>query len=222
MFAFQNNQRSGQKNRNRKMSKSPNKQPGSDRAMPKKKKKSPKRNYRQLIISLLVGLALIAFILPDLLPLFSGGSGGRSSIPPNPNSNTSSTMPEPSFTKEGELSIISNTTGEIIKKIDIEKADNDMERAFGMMYRKSMQDTRGMLFLFEEPKPQSFWMKNTYIPLDIIYIDENKKITTIHPNATPLSESSLPSKGNAQFVLEVRGGFCQDYGVQVGDSIDWN
>ena len=187
----------------------------------KKKKKSPNRNSRQVIISVLVGLALIAFILPDLMPLITG-SGRGGAIPPNtaPNSNPS-TMPEPAFTKEGTLSLISGETGEVIKQIDIEKAENNQERTIGMMFRRSMPDSQGMLFLFEQSKPQSFWMKNTLIPLDIIFIDENKKITTIHPNATPQSETSLPSNGNAQYVLEVRGGFCQDYGVQIGDLIDW-
>ena len=190
----------------------------------KKKKKSPKRNYRQIAISVLVVLALIAFILPDMLPLFTGGSVRGIPTPvtaPNSGDNPSSTMPEPTFTKEGTLSIISSETGTTIKQIDIEKAENDQERAIGMMFRKTMPDSQGMLFLFDESKPQSFWMKNTFIPLDIIFIDENKKITTIHPNASPQSETSLPSNGNAQYVLEVRGGFCQDYGVKVGDCLNW-
>ena len=188
----------------------------------KKKKKKPKRNYRQLIITILISLALIAFILPDILPLFMGNSqGGTSARNVAPNSNPPATMPEPTFTKEGTLSLLSGETGEAIKQIDIEKAENDQERALGMMFRKSMPDNQGMLFLFDQSAPQSFWMKNTLIPLDIIYIDENKKINTIHPNATPKSEASLPSNGNAQYVLEVRGGFCQDHGVKVGDIVDW-
>lgn len=207
------------------MAKTSDKKSNSNTAPQKNKRKSPKRNYRQLVISTLVGLALIAFILPDILPLLTGGSSNRAggTIPPSSNSDSPppSTMPEPSFTKEGELSIIKSETGETIKHIDIEKADNDMERAFGMMYRKSVSDSQGMLFLFEQSKPQSFWMKNTLIPLDIIYIDEDHKITTIYPNTTPLSESSLPSNGSAKYVLEVRGGFCQDYGVKIGDSIEW-
>ncbi len=200
----------------------PTKSNKTSNAPQKKKKKAPKKNYRQLIISVLIGLALIAFILPDILPLFMGNSRGDVSSPITaPNSNPPATMPEPTFTKEGTLSLISSETGEAIKQIDIEKAENDQERAIGMMFRKSMGDTQGMLFLFDEIKPQSFWMKNTFIPLDIIFIDENKKINTIHPNATPHSETSLPSNGNAQFVLEVRGGFCQDYGVKVGDIVEW-
>ncbi|HFA49430.1 MAG TPA: DUF192 domain-containing protein [Bacteroidetes bacterium] len=192
----------------------------SSNAPKKRKKKASKRNYRQIIISLLVGLALVAFILPDIMPLFRGGAN-RGYVPSNNATNTNNAMPEPTFTKEGELTLISGETGEPIKKIDIEKADNDAERAFGMMFRKSSTDNQGMLFLFDNSEPQSFWMKNTLIPLDIIYIDENKKITTIYPNTTPLSETSLPSNGNAKYVLETRGGFCEEYGVKVGDIVDW-
>ncbi len=185
----------------------------------KKRRKSTKKNYRQTIITVLMALALIAFVLPDLLPLFTGSSRARAIS--TDTSSKSADMPEPTFTKEGELSLISGETGEIIKRLDIEKADNDMERNFGMMYRKSMPDTQGMLFLFDESKQQSFWMKNTLIPLDIIFIDEEKKINTIHENTTPLSLESLPSDGDAKYVLEVRGGFCQQYGVKVGDMIEW-
>ncbi len=187
----------------------------------KKKRKSTKKNYRQTIITVLMALALIAFVLPDLLPLFTGGSGTRTTST-NSNSNSNSAdMAEPTFTKEGELSLISSETGETIKRLDIEKADNDMERNFGMMFRKSMPDTQGMLFLFDKAKQQSFWMKNTLIPLDILFIDENRKINTIHANATPLSLQSLPSNGDAKYVLEVRGGFCQQYEVNIGDMIEW-
>ncbi|HHM21475.1 MAG TPA: DUF192 domain-containing protein [Bacteroidetes bacterium] len=184
----------------------------------------PRGNNRQLIMTILIGLAIIAFVLPDIMPLFSGGGNRRvvpSGIADGRPTNPSTPMPEPTFTKERELSIISSKTGKVIRRIDIEKAENDQERTIGMMFRKSMPDTRGMLFLFDRPAPQSFWMKNTLIPLDIIFIDENKKITTIHPYATPRSESPLPSNGDAQYVLEVRGGFCNDYGINIGDIVEW-
>lgn len=202
------------------MAKSSNKKTTSS-PQKKKKKKAPKRNYKQLVISTLIILAIIAFILPDIMPLFTGGGGARRAAPSNNNTQPSTAMVEPTFTKEGELSLISNETGEVIKKLDIEKAENDQERAIGMMFRKSMPDSRGMLFLFDEAKPQSFWMKNTLIPLDIIYVDENRVINTIHSNTIPHSETSLPSNGNAKYVLEVRGGFCQDFGVKVGDQLEW-
>ena len=106
-------------------------------------------------------------------------------------------------------------------KIDIEKADNDMERQFGLMYRRTMEDTQGMLFLFDESTPQGFWMKNTYIPLDIMFVDENNVITTIHENTTPMSDKTVASKGNAKYVVEVNGGFSKKYGIKEGDRISW-
>ena len=181
------------------------------------KKKKSKTNWRQIIIVSAVAIGLLAFLLPNILPLFTGGGP---SVSPVTTGNTKK-MPEPMFQKEGELAFVSSESGQPIQKIDIEKADNDMERQFGLMFRKSMQDTQGMLFLFDESEPQNFWMKNTLIPLDIMFVDENLKITTIHENTKPLSEKGLPSDGNAKYVVEVNGGFAKKYGVKVGDKISW-
>lgn len=181
------------------------------------KKKKTKTNWRQIIIVGVMVLALLGLVLPNILPLFTG-SGPAS---PPLTSNPTEKMPEPMFQKEGELAFISAETGQPIQKIDIEKADNDMERQFGLMFRKSMQETQGMLFLFDKSEQQSFWMKNTLIPLDIMFVDENLTITTIHENTKPLSEAGLPSKGNAKYVVEVIGGFAQKHGVKVGDKVSW-
>lgn len=89
------------------------------------------------------------------------------------------------------------------------------------MYRRNMSDTQGMLFIMDVAAPQSFWMRNTYIPLDIIFVDENNTILNIHQNARPRSESPLPSEGNAKYVVEVIGGFTQAYGIKPGDKIQW-
>lgn len=190
---------------------------------PKKRKKKKRTINKQTIISVLIILAVIAFVLPDLMPFFMPSESKRpktsttSNLPTNP----TSPPPEPVFTKENELSIISGENGQSIKSIDVEVADDEAQRAQGLMYRRSMKDEQGMLFLFDRPAPQSFWMRNTYIPLDIIYVDENKKIITIHENTTPLSEISLPSNGDAQYVLEVNGGWCRRYGVKIGDVLEW-
>lgn len=131
---------------------------------------------------------------------------------------TSSKMP-PGFTQEGSLRFVRKGSGEVIRQIDIEIADNDTERSKGLMYRSSMPDSVGMLFIFEVSEPQSFWMKNTLVPLDIIYVDENKQIVTIQANTKPLSEEPIPSYRSAQYVVEVVAGFCQRYGIKEGDSI---
>jgi uncharacterized membrane protein (UPF0127 family) len=123
------------------------------------------------------------------------------------------------FTKEGELYILSKVNSDTLRTIDIELATNDTERAKGLMDRKSMTDTQGMLFIFPHAQEQSFWMKNTYISLDIIYVDDHKGIVSVQKYTTPLSEESLPSFQKAQYVLEVNAGFCDKYHIAYGDKI---
>lgn len=125
----------------------------------------------------------------------------------------------PAFKKEGVLSFISKEKGDTIRTIDIEIAETDEERARGLMDRKSMADSQGMLFIFSEPEEQSFWMKNTYISLDIMYVDEKMEIVSIQKYATPLSEESLPSFKKAQYVVEVNAGFSDRNKIKYGDRI---
>jgi uncharacterized membrane protein (UPF0127 family) len=126
---------------------------------------------------------------------------------------------EPRFTKEGELTFLSKTGKKKILHIDIEIAGNDYEREKGLMYRHSLPDNAGMLFIFEQSGPVSFWMRNTYIPLDIIFADENRQIVTIQKNTKPLSYAQIPSKRNSKYVVEVNAGFCDKYGIVIGDFI---
>jgi len=126
---------------------------------------------------------------------------------------------EPQFTKEGVLSFLEHDTAEEIVQIDIEIADTTAERTQGLMYRQSLPADAGMLFIFDSPRPLSFWMKNTYIPLDIIFVGETKEIVSIAKNTTPLSESPIPSGADAMYVVEVNAGFCDTHGIQQGDSI---
>jgi uncharacterized membrane protein (UPF0127 family) len=82
-----------------------------------------------------------------------------------------------------------------------------------------MSDEQGMLFIFSEAAEQSFWMKDTYISLDIIYVDDKKEIVSIQKYTTPQSEESLPSYKKAQYVVEVNAGFCDKYHIAFGDRI---
>lgn len=124
------------------------------------------------------------------------------------------------FKKEGELTF-TDSTGNSIIKIDIEIADNDYERQLGLMNRESMGEMQGMLFIFPTERYQSFWMLNTLFSLDIIFINFNKEIVTIHKNTTPLSEQSYPSTEPAQYVLEVNAGFCERNNINLGDRVYW-
>lgn len=105
-------------------------------------------------------------------------------------------------------------------RVNVEIADTHEKRSLGLMYRREMPESHGMLFLFPRQEPQSFWMKNTPLPLDIIFIDTSLTIVSIARNTTPYSEKPLPSAKPAQFVLEVNGGFCQRHGIAVGDRVE--
>ena len=127
--------------------------------------------------------------------------------------------PKVSFKKEGELEIIKSDSTKI--NLDIEIADNDYEdpNRFTFMYRQSMGEGQGMLFVLKEEKIQSFYMKNTEFALDIIYINSDLKIVSFQKNAQPLSEKSLPSSAAAKYVLEINAGLSDKWGLSVGDSI---
>ena|SRR3989344_428841 len=103
----------------------------------------------------------------------------------------------------------------------VEVADNPVERAQGLMFRKELKENSGMLFIFDSSEKHSFWMKNTLIPLDIIWIDENKKIVYIYENAQPCREtcdSIIPDK-NAKYVLEINTGLARKYEIEIGDGV---
>ncbi|MFA7360430.1 MAG: DUF192 domain-containing protein [Candidatus Kapaibacterium sp.] len=128
---------------------------------------------------------------------------------------------EPQFVKQGEVEFVSAKDNKIIKKIDVEIADNDAKREKGLMFRKTMEETQGMLFVFVISELQSFWMKNTVLSLDIMFVNENKEIVKIHKNTTPYSKESLPSDKKAMYVVEVVAGFSDKYGVKEGDKINF-
>ncbi len=127
----------------------------------------------------------------------------------------SGTSGDPVFQKEGELSFI-RPDSSLIVKIDIEIADDDPQREQGLMYRKTMEMHTGMLFIFEDEDLRSFWMKNTYIPLDIIYLDAQRKIIRIHENVPTLNEQPILSDYPAKYVIEVIAGFTALYNIRMG------
>ena len=124
------------------------------------------------------------------------------------------------FKKDGVLTFF-DSTGQAIKKIDIQIADTDFDRQLGLMFRKSMSENKGMLFIFPQESIQSFWMRNTYISLDMIFLNADKKIITIHKNTKTLSDQSYRSTGPAKYVIEVDSGFSDKFNIKVGDKVNW-
>lgn len=125
------------------------------------------------------------------------------------------------FIKEGKVIFLSKKTKEEIIQIDVEIVDNPVERSTGLMYRYSMSDKAGMLFIYEKTQPLAFWMKNTYISLDIIFVGENMQIVTIQKNTKPLSEKLIPSDQDSRYVVEVNAGFCNKYDIKIGDYLTY-
>lgn len=101
----------------------------------------------------------------------------------------------------------------------VELATTPAEWKHGLMYRTEMATDHGMLFIFPEERMRSFWMKNTFIPLDILFLRRNGEIINISENAQPLDLTSNPSTEPALAVLEINGGICKKQGIKAGDIV---
>lgn len=171
-----------------------------------KNKKSQKSNSKLIIIGVVLALAAIAiFVLEPLL---------------TKKSETDSIMEEYVFKKEGELKFLDSLKNEKVK-INIEIADDNLQRQLGLMFRKEMNEFNGMLFIFDVEEPQSFWMHNTFIPLDMMFVDANNKIVTIQHAVQTLSDQSYASTKPAKYVVEVNLGFTEKYDIKEGDYISF-
>ncbi len=166
-----------------------------------RKKKNTKQRPSWLLLLLFV--PLIAGIIFSILPK------------PSP------TMSGPAFIKQGELKFISQDGKRNISQIDIELAANDEKRTQGLMWRRKMEEQQGMLFVMERQEIQSFWMLNTYISLDIIFVNEQRQIVTIRSNTKPQSLDPVISDEPALYVVEVNAGYCRKHGISVGDKIEF-
>ncbi len=106
--------------------------------------------------------------------------------------------------------------------IDVEFALTEEEHEQGLAGRNTLGDHEGMLFLFAEDDYHPFWMKDTLIPLDLLYADRNGSIVTVHQNLFPHAETIYYPTRPSRIVVEVPGGFVARHGINVGDTIRWN
>jgi len=104
-------------------------------------------------------------------------------------------------------------------KFDIEMATTEAERERGLMYRKELGPYQGMLFDFYRDMPVSFWMKNTLIPLDMVFIAADGTVKHVHSNAVPMSTDTIPSEFPVRGVLEINGGSARLLGIKPGDKV---
>lgn len=117
---------------------------------------------------------------------------------------------------QSQLSI---KTREKTLQFTIEVATTPEQQKRGLMYRTNLPDMHGMLFVFKPAQPVRFWMKNTPIPLDMLFIDDKGIITQIFHNATPRSTDLIPSKDKVRGVLELKGGTATQYHIATGDRV---
>lgn len=103
--------------------------------------------------------------------------------------------------------------------VTVELARTPAERQRGLMYRKALDAEAGMLFLFDGPQQLTFWMRNTYVALDMIFIEPTMRVLGVVENAEPLTETSRFVPGHSQYVLEVNAGFSRKHGVGPGTSV---
>ncbi len=105
---------------------------------------------------------------------------------------------------------------------NVEVAKTIEERRIGLMYRKKLLNNEGMLFIFPREKIIQLWMKNTYIPLDVIFISENKVIVDIKKNMEKLSETIVKSKVKSRYALEFNAGLINKLDIEIGDKVLFN
>ncbi|HWJ58485.1 MAG TPA: DUF192 domain-containing protein [Sphingomicrobium sp.] len=106
-------------------------------------------------------------------------------------------------------------------RFTVEIARTPEEQARGLMFRRSLPPQRGMLFPYDPPETVAFWMKNTLIPLDMIFIRQDHAIARIAGNVPPQSLDTVPSGEPVIAVLEIAGGRANDLGIKVGDTVEW-
>jgi uncharacterized membrane protein (UPF0127 family) len=129
-------------------------------------------------------------------------------------------LPEPAGTLAAqELQQLEIATKGGVQIFGVEMAVTPDEQAKGLMFRRELPEKQGMLFDFHREQPTSFWMKNTYIPLDMIFIRADGRILRIAENTVPLSEALVPSGGPVRAVLEVIGGTAKKLGIAPGDRV---
>jgi uncharacterized membrane protein (UPF0127 family) len=115
--------------------------------------------------------------------------------------------------------IIHSASGE--HRFTVEVAGTPEQQERGLMFRTSLAGDRGMIFPYDPPQEASFWMKNTLIPLDMVFIGADGRVVRVAANATPMSLDPIPSGAPVSGVLELRGGRAAELGIRKGDLVTW-
>jgi len=181
----------------------------------KRRKKTPDQNetgqLSQLVKPIPIAVGVVALAVLGYLAYYFllGGSG------PSYKSELLD------FKKHGELTFLAadGTSG---TSVDIEIVEDTQKARAGLMYRHQLGESQGMLFIFPEQDIRSFWMRTTYVPLDLIFVDTSLEIVSIVKNTVPQSEERYHSGHPAMYVLEVNAGFTDKHGIQEGYRVEWS
>lgn len=155
--------------------------------------------------------AFIAFALPFLVQC-RGGEGEAQVPPPK----AARPVPAP---PQAEPIVVLEPLGGAPVRVRVELAQTPEQRQRGLMYRKQLAPDAGMLFIFERPQHNVFWMHNTYLPLDMIFITPEWEVLGIVENATPQTDTPRQVPGLSSYVLEVNAGFSRQHGIAAGAKI---
>ena len=177
--------------------------PASDGGGPRYRKDIPHRlESRQVVMIRVLRAMLMALLLMPMAALTAAlPIAAQEVIAPGPTT---------------ELSVDTDTG---IWPFQVELADDPHERAQGLMYRRKMQPDHGMLFDMGEVRPVGFWMKNTFLPLDIIFIGSDGRVRSMALKTEPLSEAVIESGEPVRFVLELNAGTAKRIGLKAGDHV---
>ena len=126
-------------------------------------------------------------------------------------------LPAAAWADDGKL-VLHTETGNYTFNVDV--VDTPESRQQGLMFVTELADDAGMLFDFKQEQLVSFWMRNTFIPLDMIFVDADGVVQTVHANARPHDTTSIPSEVPVQFVLEIPGGRAEEIGLKAGDTME--
>jgi uncharacterized protein len=181
--------------------------PMSDTANKPKSSASPERSAGRN--KLIVGLIAAAILGTAATSLYTNLNG----------TDLSRQLQQKSPQAQGRLERLEISSGGKAHVFQVETMRNDADRAKGLMFRQFMAEDRGMLFDFEREQPVSMWMRNTYIPLDMLFIKADGRIHRIHERAQPLDETSISSGENVRYVLELNGGIAGKLGLKAGDMV---
>lgn len=146
------------------------------------------------------------------------------SVVPEPSTQTPARNADPSGPSNDSIRgphVVIRVDGRAPVSVTTEVARTEDERNRGLMHRRELGPMAGMIFVFRQSEPLTFWMRNTFLPLDMIFIKADRRVLGVVENATPMTDDPRRVEGDSQYVLEVNAGFAARHGIRAGTVIDF-